>query len=389
MRVLLMSASSGSMGGGELYLIGLGKGLAQLGLEVETAMSDHTRMDGLGKACSSFGKVARIPYRSTYDRWLRCAGAVLARPTIAWTRDFFRAANPDVIHINKQNIEDGLDLLLAAKHAEIPTVAMVHITRSMTDLQARGGFLRDCVASAYLRRSNAHFISGSRQNSDQLLISCQGLDAKRVHTVMNGVGFAPDANRQAIRTEWGCRPIDLVLGCAARLEQQKDPLFALELLRQLPEHVKLVWVGDGRMREEFTRVTQQYGLGARVHLEGWRSDARQRLAGFDVFLLPSEYEGFPFAVLEAMAAGLPCVVSEVDGNGEAVVHGETGFLCKARDLSQWLARLGVLLGDSGMRQRMGLHGLERMRRYFSLEAMARGTAEVYAKVLGRTECFSS
>jgi glycosyltransferase involved in cell wall biosynthesis len=382
MRVLVMSSSSGSLGGGEIYLVRLGAGLAELGVEVTTAMSDHPRMDGLGQACSPFGKVERIAYHNTYDRLFRSGGAVLARPTIARIRDFFRGARPDLIHVNKQNIEDGLDLMLAAKQAEIPTVATVHITRSMTGLQSRGGFLRDWVATRVLRNSPAHFITVARHCCDQLLASCPGLDPARVHAVCNGVDFAPAADRQAIRAEWGCEPRDVILGCVARLEQQKDPLFALELLQQLPANVKLVWVGDGRLREEFMRTTQHLGLTNRVRLEGWRADARQRLAGFDVFVLPSEYEGFPFAVLEAMAAGLPCIVSEVDGTREAVLDGETGFLCKPRDSVQWLARLGVLLDDVERRQRMGAQGLERMRQHFSLHAMARATAQVYDKVLG-------
>jgi glycosyltransferase involved in cell wall biosynthesis len=208
-----------------------------------------------------------------------------------------------------------------------------------------------------------------------------------VHPVWNGVPFAKfsSVDRAAMRTEWRCQPGDIFLGCVARLEQQKDPLFALELLRQLPAHVKLVWVGDGRLRGDFERMIQHYGLSTRVFLEGWRTDARQRLAGFDIFLLPSEYEGFPFAVLEAMAAGLPCVVSDVDGTREAVIDGETGYLCRPRDSQQWLARIGQLLIDADLRQRMGSQGLERMREHFSLEAMARGTVQVYEKALGRLE----
>ncbi|HWY87309.1 MAG TPA: glycosyltransferase family 4 protein [Gemmataceae bacterium] len=385
MRVLLMSSSSGSLGGGEQYLIELGRGLATLGMEVATGMSDHARMDALDSACSSFGKVMRVPYRNTYDRLLRVVGAVLARPTIGRFKAFFRAVRPDLVHVNKQNVEDGLDLLLAAKQARIPTVATIHIARSMTELQSHGGFLRDKVATGVLRRSPAHFITVARHCSRQLLVSCPGLDPRRVHSVWNGVACAPEADRQAIRAEWGCRPGDLVLGCVARLEQQKDPLFVLELLAQLPEQTKLVWVGDGRLRDDFARATARHNLVSRVHAEGWRADARRRLAGFDVFLLPSEYEGFPFAVLEAMAAGLPCVVSDVDGTREAVIDGETGFLCRSKDQAQWLARLGVLLGDPGMRERMGRQALERMRLHFSLEAMAAGTAAVYEHVLGRTE----
>jgi glycosyltransferase involved in cell wall biosynthesis len=211
------------------------------------------------------------------------------------------------------------------------------------------------------------------------------LDAARVHTVLNGVAPAPVADRPAIRAEWGCRPGDVVLGCVARLEQQKDPLFALELLRQLPSNVRLVWVGDGRLREEFLRATRQHGLGDRVHLDGWRADARQRLAGFDIFVLPSEYEGFPFAVLEAMAAGMPCVVSDVDGTREAVVVGETGYLCKPRDSADWLARLEHLVCNADRRRRLGASGLEHMRRHFSIEAMASATVKVYERALNCRE----
>jgi glycosyltransferase involved in cell wall biosynthesis len=376
-----MSSSSGSLGGGEQYLVQLGAGLVRLGIDVETAMSDHARMDGLDTACSAFGKVSRIPYDNTYDRLLRSGGAVLARSTIHRTTEFFQSARPDVIHVNKQNIEDGLDLILAAKQAEIPTVSTIHIARSMTALRSRAGFLRDWLANRVLRKSPAHFITVARHCSTQLLASCRGIDPRHVHAVWNGVSFAPAADRDAIRAEWGYQPDDVVIGCVARLEQQKDPLFALELLRRLPEHVKLVWVGDGRLRADFERAMTLFGLESRVRLEGWRADARQRLAGLDVFVLPSEYEGFPFAVLEAMAAGLPCVASDVDGTREAVIHGETGFMCKQRDAIAWLAHLDQLLQDSELRKRMGARGLERMKQQFSLEAMARGTAQVYASAL--------
>jgi len=385
MRVLLVSSSSGSLGGGEQYLIQLAAGLVQLSLEIETVMSDHPRMDGLGKACAPFGKVTRIPYCNTYDRILRSGGAILARSTIKRIATFFLSARTDIIHINKQNIEDGLDLILAAKRAERPTVSTIHIARSMSALQSRAGNLRDWLAAKVLRQSPAHFITVAQHCAQQLLASCPGIDPGKVHAVWNGVSCHPATDRQAIRAEWGCKPGDLVLGCVARLEQQKGPLFALELLRKLPSHVKLIWVGDGRLREDFERSMRQQGLQYRVHLEGWRADARQRLAGFDVFVLPSEYEGFPFAVLEGMAASLPCVVSDVDGTREAVENGETGYLCKTRDLSQWLTQLNILLNDHEMRQRMGNKGLERMRQHFSLDAMARETARVYAKVLDLNE----
>ena len=73
------------------------------------------------------------------------------------------------------------------------------------------------------------------------------------------------------------------------------------------------------------------------------------MAGFDMFVLPSLYEGFPFAILEAMAAGLPCVASNVDGVGEAILNGQTGWLCPPNAGDLWLARIRSYIDDDAAR----------------------------------------
>jgi glycosyltransferase involved in cell wall biosynthesis len=183
-----------------------------------------------------------------------------------------------------------------------------------------------------------------------------------------------------------------VLGCLARIESQKNPLFLVGLLPDLPERVRLVWVGDGRLRGELLDTAERLGVRNRVRVDGWRSDARARLAGFDAFALPSQYEGLPLAVLEAMAAGLPCVASDVDGNREALVHGESGYLCppaagtfpwfaSAADRGAWLACLHTLIAGESRRREMGQAARRRYLACFNLEAMAHGTVEVYRKVI--------
>jgi glycosyltransferase involved in cell wall biosynthesis len=158
-------------------------------------------------------------------------------------------------------------------------------------------------------------------------------------------------------------------------------LFALELLPRLPPHVRHVWVGDGRLRDEFLARADALGVRGRLHWDGWRADARARMAGFDAFLLPSRYEGLPLALLEGMAAGLPCVASDVDATREAVADGETGWLCPPGDADAWADRLARLASDEESRLRAGRAGLRRYREQFSLEAMARGTAAVYEQAL--------
>jgi glycosyltransferase involved in cell wall biosynthesis len=118
-------------------------------------------------------------------------------------------------------------------------------------------------------------------------------------------------------------------------------------------------------------------------VEGWRTDASARLAGFDAFVLPSFYEGLPLALLEAMAAGLPCIVSDADGMSEAVIDEQQGRVLPPGNVAAWVMAIGQLLGDRSLSARWGAAALERHRQYFSREAMGRSTAEIYREVIAR------
>lgn len=384
LRILLVSSSSGSHGGGELYLEGLSEGLTALGHTVELLLATHTRMNPLAERLARFGRVHRVEFTNTYDRRTRAIGSVLARQTITRLARIFTELQPDVLHLNKQNLEDGLDLLLAAGRAKSPTVCTVHVTRGMAGLGSMLGGIRDWISHCVLRQADCEYIAvanAARQSLVEALREPQLME--RTHTVWNGITDAPPSDRNALRAEWKCSPNDVVLGSVARIEEQKNPLFALDLLARLPANVRLVWVGDGRLRNAFEQRVRELQLTERVHMDGWRTDARQRMAGFDLFLLPSLYEGFPFAVLEAMSAGLPCVVSDVDGTREAVANGETGWLCQPQATDEWLKRLNDLVANPETRMQMGKAGKQRVSERFSLEAMARGTVAVYQTAIHR------
>lgn len=208
-----------------------------------------------------------------------------------------------------------------------------------------------------------------------------GIDEGRLHLVWNGVPAAPSSDREVVRRTWGCGPEHTVLGCVARLEPQKNPLFLLSLLARLPQTVRVVWIGDGSLRKPLLEAATALGVADRVILPGWQRNARSFLSGFDVFVLPSVYEGFPLAILEAMAAGLPCVVSDVDGIAEAVVDGQTGFVCPPNATEIWLDRITKYLGDTAARERSGTLASTNYRKHFSLEAMVRKTTDVYYELM--------
>jgi glycosyltransferase involved in cell wall biosynthesis len=339
-------------------------------------------MDKLADLLTPWAVVHREPYTNTYDRRLRVIGAVVDRALIRRLTARFRAIRPDVIHVNKQNVEDGLDLVLAAAKSKLPFLTTIHITRPPDSLGALGGAFRARIARYVLNRTSAQCLAIAGSCAKELAEWLRRANARsRIHCVLNGVGNAPPANRAAIRSKWNCRQGDVILGCLARIEDQKNPLFMVGLLPQLPAHVRLVWIGDGRLRSSLLDMADQLEVRNRVHVEGWRPDGRALLAGFDVFVLPSKYEGFPFALLEAMAAGLPCVASDVDGTREAIIDRESGMLCPPSERESWVARLNCLIEDESLRRLLGDAARRRYASHLSLDAMSRGTEKVYQSVI--------
>jgi glycosyltransferase involved in cell wall biosynthesis len=201
--------------------------------------------------------------------------------------------------------------------------------------------------------------------------------------IHGGVVIGPPpgaADRARARAELGVPADALVAGTIGRLDHAKDPLGALAALAPLLEAEPRVWavlVGDGPLREPVRRAVARCGASGRIVLAGRRPDARELAAAFDLFFLASRWEGFPLAVVEAMAAGLPVVAYDVAGVREAVAEGVNGWLVAPGDREGWGARIRGLLGDGAARRRLGEAGRERAQREFGLDRMLRETRALY------------
>src|SRR5262249_28250077 len=151
-KILLVSSGSGSRGGGEIFLKYLGAALADRGHSVTLWMPAHPRMDELASECAVFSRVVRADFRNTYDYKLRSVATLFNVQRSKSIAREWAQSEPDVIHINKQNLEDGLDLLRAARFSGRPSIASIHLTQTARYLRARGGGLRDIVARWQLRK---------------------------------------------------------------------------------------------------------------------------------------------------------------------------------------------------------------------------------------------
>lgn len=176
------------------------------------------------------------------------------------------------------------------------------------------------------------------------------LSARRVEIVHNGVDterFAPDtsAARQQVRQEYGIAESDFVIGITAAFRPEKNHSFLLRALQQLRAAgvaAKLLLVGDGPLRGLIEAEADSLGVREHVVFAGAQADVRPFIAAFDVFALVSFTEAFSLAALEAMAMGIPAVLSDVGGAREMVVDGETGFVFQTNDMKQFIAAVNTL-----------------------------------------------
>lgn len=179
----------------------------------------------------------------------------------------------------------------------------------------------------------------------------RGYDAARMCVIPNGFDvtrFRPDADaRIAVRAELGLTPDALLVGVIGRFDPQKNHLGfvqAASLLQcQLPQvHFLLAGAQVDAGNDVLVAAIAAQGLGDVMHLLGLRQDVARLMAALDVLALPSRGEAFPMVVGEAMACGVPCVVTDV--GDAALIVGDTGVVVAAGDMQGLAQKTAALLG---------------------------------------------
>lgn len=226
----------------------------------------------------------------------------------------------------------------------------------------------------------------------QALIANEGIPGSRVDVLFNGVkleAFRSAATdwtmRAAVRRELGLAESDFVVAQIARLNELKDHATAARAIARVTRQANNVqWLvaGDGEQRASLEAAIRDHGIGNVTKLLGTRHDIPRLLAASDACLLSSISEGIPLTLIEAMAARLPVVATDVGGVSEIVVPEVTGLLASAGDdetLAQHLVRLAA---NRSLAARLGRNGAVRAKDLFSFERMAEGYADVFEQITG-------
>ena len=168
-----------------------------------------------------------------------------------------------------------------------------------------------------------------------------------------------------------------------RIKDQPTLLRAAQIVAQQVPGFTLDIVGDGPMGDQIRALSTELGLDDVVRFHGMQDDVRPWLADADQFVLSSLSEGVSITLLEAMAAGLPVVATDVGGNREVVRHGETGTLVPVGDAAALAHAMCALLADPGRARAMGAAGHERVDAEFNIDRTVAAYELAYRELLGR------
>jgi glycosyltransferase involved in cell wall biosynthesis len=354
-------------GGAEKQLTLLATGLAAKGWDVHVCVLTHT-----GPLEADLRR-AGVPLTFINKRWKLDPFAYLR------LKREIQRLQPDLVHTwlfaanaygRQAAFAAGVKHVVAGERSVDPWKGMMHLT-----------------IDRYLARRTERIVTNSSGVRDFYVR--KGLSSEKFTVIPNGIApFSPPANavsRGELLAELGLPADAKLIGAIGRLWPQKrlkDVIWSADLVKCVRDDCHYLIIGDGPQRNRLERFTEKCEVSDRVHFLGERNDIPRILPHFDLLILASGYEGQSNAIMEAMSAGVPVVASDIPGNRDLVVNGETGFLVEVGDRSGLTQKALMILGDQELAKKLGSTGKERMLYEFSIEKMVERHEEMYRSLTG-------
>jgi glycosyltransferase involved in cell wall biosynthesis len=367
MHICFLVTRGDSIGGAQIHVRDMALALHRDGHQVTVLtgaagdMTSQLEAGGVGWKLVSF--LVR-PIRPVQD-----LKAVLA------TARMLRRLKPDLLSCH--TAKAGMVGRLAAFLAWVPSIFTAHGWQFADGIpagQARAVLGIERIVAPLCRK----IITVSHYDYD-LALRKKAVRAGKMVTIHNGLPWrdTPSTSGALPEAEAPCR-----LLMVARFQEQKDHETLLKALAGLTDlNWRLELVGDGPGMDLTREQAGVLGIADRVEFSGQRLDVPERMERADIYLLISNWEGFPRSIVEAMRASLPVIASDVGGCNESVAEGETGFLVPRGDVGVLRERLLRLISKPEERRKMGMAGRARYEKEFTFRRMYERTLEVYREVL--------
>lgn len=372
-RILFLLTTS-DWGGVQLFIHAVAQATKKHGFEVRVAAGGEGALEG---RCAEAG----LPYTrlQTFRREISPFADLAALHEI---RLLMRDFKPDIVHLNSSKM--GVIGALAADLEHAPRV--IYRIGGWSFLEEIAGWKKLIYRLAEKWTADKKDVIVTVHSGDEKLARREKIKPRgRLITIPNGIDLANfDQNllgREEARNKLGLKSEELVVGTVANFYPAKNlPAYLATIAPLVPSrnNVRFVVLGDGPERAAIEKRREKLALDERVILAGRREDAARLLSAFDIFVLPSSKEGMPWALLEAMAASLPCIATDVGANRWMLREDrEAGVIVPPHDPYALRAALEDLLRSPDKRRRLGEAARHEVETRFRWEGALNATLDLF------------
>ena len=288
----------------------------------------------------------------------------------------------DLIHIHGTRATSNV--YWAAKKLDLPTVYTIHGWSFHDDQNALVKNARIFFEKWITKKTDCN-ISVSDSNQETGFKHIPGFKSVVVHNGIDLIKFNPDcAKRKNLRTELNIAQDAFVICFIGRMTAQKDPLTLIKAFKEINSEYSnavLLMVGDGELKEKAIALTRELGLEKSVIFQRSRTDVADILFSSDIFCLPSLWEGFPIALLEAMAMRKSVIATEVDGSVEIIQNKKNGILVKPQNIQMLANAIKELIQNNSLKEELSIAAQQTILNDFDVKKMTKKIEDVYLNVL--------
>jgi glycosyltransferase involved in cell wall biosynthesis len=290
----------------------------------------------------------------------------------------FLRTRPSIVHTFNEGAL--LYALPAAKLARVP--ALIHAEHGRLPVKER-----PLLRATRIRMTKAanHVVVVS-ESLRRLLVDDERVDENNISVVINGVDtkrFDVPQNEDELRKSFHVAPNDFVVGTVGSLTVQKNHELLIRAAAKIPD-LKVLIAGAGPLESNLKSLIKELNVADKVHLVGQLNDVPGFLAVLDAFVLSSLTEATSIALLEAMAARLPAIVTDVGGN--PAVIGDAGFLVPSENIESMSEKLKWCKDHREECKATGLLARQRVEIHYSMDATVKEYERIFENALLRKQC---
>lgn len=378
-KKILIVITKGEVGGAQNFVLALAKALKENGCEVTVGIGDGEYL---------YNKLSEVNIRAVCFKYLKRTHNPLKNILFAFEmRRFLNLEKFDVVHFNSSNTLFGA---LGAKMSSIkPKTVFTYHGLSLLDPNYKA-FMPLKVAYFLFFKVFGFFIDKNVFVSENNFEIARNLNlAKNASVIYNGIETISYLNKKTALGFFGKNfGINLkdkfIIGSVGRLAYPKNYEFLTELMPKIlkvKNNAVLLIIGDGPKKNKYLTSIKELGIEQSVLLTGGISEASRYLKAFDLFALPSIYEGLSIALIEALGAGIPILASNVGGNPEILINNEELF--ESGDSDDFLNKLKNICLNDNLSDKLAKEN-KKISAKFSSKIMAENYKRAYEEVLSKS-----